>query len=346
MRGVIEVKKVLAIIFITLAALGMTGCGSEDGGKDKVVMLFPNPNFGGIWSFIGDTCDRLMREAGYDTEVHFCVDANEQISQLSTAIAQKPAAIVIAAQDTGVLGDTLASAKTAGIPVIAYDRIIMHTDALSYYASFENNSVGEFQARYVEEKLNLKSGAGPFNIEFIAGDPADTNAPLFIGGAIDYLKRYIDNGQLIVPSGQIAFRDIATDSWSLDNAQRRMEQILRQYYSDGKPLHVVIASNDDLAQALINAENNVGYSGPMTILTGQDASEQAIANIKSGRQSMTIYKDPAVLCAKIVRMVKAVVEGSQPAINDTTTIKNDVMTIPSYLCIPVIVDRENISMVE
>ena len=192
----------------------------------------------------------------------------------------------------------------------------------------------------------MKSGAGPFNIEFIAGDPADTNAPLFIGGAIDYLKPYIDKGQLVVPSGQIAFNQIATDGWKMENAQRRMEQILRQHYSDGKPLHVVIASNDDLAQALINAESAVGYKGPTTILTGQDATDKGVANIKSGKQTMTIYKDPAILCAKIVRMVKASVEGSQPAINDITNIKNDKMTIPSYLCIPLIVDKENIGIVK
>lgn len=339
-------KRIFILLCLALAALLATGCGADDNGKDKVILLFPNPSSGGIWSLIGNTCDSLMQDAGYQTEVYFCQDANDQVNQLTSAVEKKPAAIVIAAQDTGNLGDALALAKEAEIPVIAYDRVIMHTDAISYYASFENNSVGEFQARYVEEKMNLKSGAGPFNIEFIAGDPADTNAPLFIGGAYDYLKHYIDSGQLVVPSGQTAFRDIATDGWKLENAQRRMEQVLRQYYADGKSLHIVIASNDDLAQALLNAQATVGYSGATTVLTGQDATEGCIANIKAGKQSMTIYKDPAILCAKIVRMVKAVTEGSQPAINDVTNIKNDMMTIPSYLCIPLIVDQENISIVK
>ena len=81
-------------------------------------------------------------------------------------------------------------------------------------------------------------------------------------------------------------------------------------------------------------------------LTGQDASDKALQNIREGRQAMTIYKDPNVLCAKVVRMVKAVVEGSQPAINDVQNIKNDVKTIPSYLCIPAIVDKENIDVVK
>ena len=336
-------SKIFLVIFATLL---ITGCGSTENQQKQVALLFPNPNAGGIWKQVGATCESLMREAGYDATAQFCTDTNDQIAQLKDWITKKPAAIVIAAQDTDALGEALQGAKTAEIPVIVYDRLVMHTDAISYYASFDNNSVGEFQARYVEEKLNLKSGAGPFNIEFIAGAPVDSNSALFINGAIDYLKPYIDKGQLVVQSGQISFQDVATEGWKKENAQRRMEDILKKYYGDGKSLHVVIASNDDLAEGLINAEAAVGYSGAKTIVTGQDAGDNGVSNIKADKQTMTIYKAPADLCAKIVRMVKAVVEGSQPAINDVTNIKNDMMTIPSYLCIPMIVDIENINIVK
>ena len=337
-------RKIILILCLALCTV-TAGCAGDVSEKNSVQLLFPNPT-SGIWKHVGELCAKLMSEAGYEVEMRFCNDSNEQIAQLKDAIEKQPAAIVIAAQDTGVLAEPLAAAKDAGIPVIAYDRLIMHTDAISYYASFENNSVGEFQARYVEEKLNLKSGAGPFTIEFIAGSPDDTNAHLFYAGAYDYLKPYIDKGQLVVPSGQTDFSSVATDGWKMETAQRRMTEILQKYYADGKSLNVVIAANDDLAQALINAEQAAGYKGAPTILTGQDAGANGVANIKAGKQSMTIYKDPEILCAKIVRMVKAVVEGSQPAINDVTNIKNDVATVPSYLCIPLIVDIENIDIVK
>lgn len=336
-----------AFLAVTLILTLLTaGCGQEDGEGKTVALLFPNPNAGGPWQYIGDTCNKAMQEAGYKTNFQFCSSPENQVEQLRAAIAAEPACIVIAAQDTGNLGEALAEAKEAGIPVVAYDRMIMHTDAVSYYASFENSSVGEFMARYVEEKLNLKGGAGPFNIEFLAGDPADTNAPQFYGGAYDYLKPYIDKGQLVVRSGQVAFRDVATPGWSGEKAQSRMEDILRRYYGEGQNLDIVVASNDDLAAGLLKAEAAVGYSGSATLLTGQDASKEALENIRSGKQAMTIYKDPNVLCAKIVRMVKAMVEGSQPAVNDVTNIKNDLVTIPSYLCIPVIVDKENLGIVK
>ena len=323
----------------------LSGCMGDDNTKSSVQILFPNPS-SGIWKHVGELCAQLMREANYDVELHFCNDANDQVAQIKEAVEKNPAAIIIGAQDTGALAEPLALAKENGIPVIAYDRLIMHTDAISYYASFENNSVGEFQARYVEEKLNLKSGAGPFTIEFIAGAADDTNSPLFFNGAFNYLKPYIDRGQLVVPSGQTDFRTVATDGWKPENAQRRMTDILQKFYGGGKSLNVVIAANDDLADAFLKAQQSVGYSGAPTILTGQDAGANGVANIKAGKQSMTIYKDPEILCSKIVRMVKAVVEGSQPAINDVTNIHNDVMTVPSYLCILMIVDISNIGIVK
>ena len=336
-------RKIFLILCLTACTL-MTGCTDDANQKDRVEILFPTTN-SGIWKYIGELCAQLMREANYEVELYHCTDPANQVEQIKEAIEKNPAAIVIGAQDAGNLAESLALAKEKGIPVIAYDRMIMHTDAISYYASFENNSVGEFQARYVEEKLNLKSGAGPFTIEFIAGSPDDSNAPLFYGGAYEYLKPYIDKGQLQILSGQADFRSVATDGWKMENAQRRMTDILQKYYS-GKSLNVVIAANDDLAEGYIRAQQAAGYSGTPTVLTGQDATATGVANIKSGKQSMTIYKDPEVLCAKIVRMVKAVTEGSQPAINDVTHIKNDVMTIPSYLCIPMIVDKENIGIVK
>lgn len=337
-------RKIFSILCLAFCIV-LSGCLEDGGQKNTVQLLFPNPN-SGIWKYVGELCAQLMREANYNVELHYCTNSSNQIEQLKEAIEKDPAAIVIGAQDTGALGEPLALAKEKGIPVIAYDRLIMHTDAVSYYASFDNTSVGEFQARYVEEKLNLKSGAGSFTIEFIAGSADDTNAPLFFNGAYNYLKPYIDKGQLIVPSGQTDFGTVATDGWKPDNAQRRMTEILQKYYADGKSLNVVIAANDDLAEALIKAEESVGYKGAPTILTGQDAGANGVANIKSGKQTMTIYKDPAILCAKIVRMVKAVVEGSQPTINDVTNIKNDRMTVPSYLCIPMIVDIGNINIVK
>ncbi len=341
-----RILKTAALAFVVLFSLLLaSGCGQEQDAAKKVSLLFPDPAAGGPWKMVGPLCQKYVKDAGYDCKMEFCTSPQDQVERLKAAVAEKPACIVLAVQDAMIFGDALKAAKEAQIPVIAYDRLVMHTDAISYYASFDNVAVGEFMGRFVEEKLNLKGGAGPFTLEFVAGDPSDMNAPAFYQGAYDRLKTYIDKGQLVVPSGQIAFKDVATEGWSADKAKSRMETILRQHYA-GKNLDVVVAANDDLADAVLQAQKSVGYQGRPTLLTGQDASDKAIENIRAGRQAMTIYKDPNVLCAKVVRMIKAVVEGSQPAVNDVQNIKNDVKTIPSYLCIPVIVDKENTDVVK
>ncbi len=341
-----RILKAAALVFVLLFTLLLTaGCGQEQDASKKISLLFPDPASGGPWKIVGPLCQKYVSEAGYECKMESCTSPQDQVERLKAAIAEKPACIVLAVQDAMIFGDALKTAKEAQIPVIAYDRLVMHTDAISYYASFDNAAVGEFMGRFIEEKLNLKSGAGPFTMEFVAGDPADMNAPVFYQGAYDRLKPYIDKGQLVIPSGQIAFKDVATEGWSADKAKARMETVLRQHYA-GRNLDVVVAANDDLADAVLQAQKSVGYQGAPTLITGQDAGDKAIENIRAGRQAMTIYKDPNVLCAKVVRMVKAVVEGSQPAINDVQNIKNDVKTIPSYLCIPVIIDKDNIDTVK
>ena len=142
-------RKIFFVLCLALCSV-LTGCTEDAEQKSSVQLVFPNPN-SGIWKYVGELCAQLMREANYNVELNYCTDSANQIEQLKEAIKKNPAAIVIGAQDTGSLAEPLALAKEKGIPVIAYDRLIMHTDAISYYASFDNNSVGEFQAKAVRD---------------------------------------------------------------------------------------------------------------------------------------------------------------------------------------------------
>ena len=126
-------------------------------------------------------------------------------------------------------------AGAAGIPVIAYDRLIMN-DNVNYYVSFDNYSVGSLQGEFLVEALDLENPAeGPYNIEFTAGDPADNNAPFFFNGAMDVLKPYLESGVLVCVSEQTEFDVVATDAWDTDTALARAQNILASYYADGEP---------------------------------------------------------------------------------------------------------------
>ena len=248
--------------------------------------------------------------------------------------------LVIASIDGDTLGTVLDQAKEAEIPVIAYDRLIMNSDAVSYYATFDNYKVGTVQGQYIVDALDLDNQAGPFNLEIFTGDPGDNNANFFYSGAMDVLTPYIESGKLVVKSGQQDFATVATEKWSTETAQSRMENIISSYYSDGTKLDVVLCSNDSTALGVTNALE-ANYTGDWPVITGQDCDVANVKNMIAGKQSMSIFKDTRELAKKTVEMVTAVMKGGEAPVNDTKSYDNGTGIISTYLCDPVYADKDN-----
>ena len=248
--------------------------------------------------------------------------------------------LVIAAIEGSSLGEALSMAKDEEIPVIAYDRLLMESDAVSYYATFDNYMVGTVQGTYIKETLDLDNAAGPFNLEITAGDPGDNNAGYFYQGAIDVLKPYIDAGKLVVKSGQTAFDEVATPTWATEVAQTRAENILSSFYADGTNVDVWLCSNDSTALGVENALA-ANYTGTYPIITGQDCDIANTKNMIAGKQSMSVFKDTRTLAAQVVKMVGQILSGETVDVNDTETYNNNVIVVPSYLCEPVFADANN-----
>ena len=118
-------------------------------------------------------------------------------------ITKQVKVLVIAAIDGTTLSDALQKAADKGIKVIAYDRLIKSSKNVDYYATFDNFQVGVLQASSIVDKLGLKQGKGPFNIELFGGSPDDNNAFFFYDGALSVLKPYLDSGKLVVRSKQM-----------------------------------------------------------------------------------------------------------------------------------------------
>lgn len=336
-----NITKLLCLGLLILGLLTAAGCGDDNEGGKNVAVSFANSS--ASWQKNGNTIKETLEKEGFVVDLQFADTADQQVSQLKEQIEKSPKCLVIGAVDGDALKDVLAEAKEKNIPVIAYDRLIMNTDAVSYYASFDNESVGAAMGEYLEAALGLKQGAGPLNIEVFAGDPKDNNAHLFFEGAMKVLQPYIDKGQLVVPSKETNFETVATKDWDAKNATARMEKLLAA--NPGVSYAAILSPNDGVAGG-IRAALDKGYSGSFPLITGQDAEAQAITAITNGQQAITIYKDPAQLTAKCVRMIKAVVEGTQPDINDVTTYNNGVKVVPSYLCIPMIIDKDNTRLVK
>lgn len=296
------------------------------------------------WNQDGENMKKQLEEAGYKVILEYANnDVAMQISQIENMILSEVKLLVIASIDGGALGDVLKTAHDNNIPVIAYDRLITGTEYVDYYTSFDNYRVGKFQGDFIVEKLDLKNAAGPFNIEFFGGSPDDNNAHLFYQGAVDVLQPYIDEGKLVNPSGQKDFNTVAILGWGTDDAQRRMDDLINGYYSDGQnKLDIVLSPNDSLALGISNSLVAAGFTeADWPIITGQDCDIPNVINIIKGLQSMSIFKDTRTLASKTVEMVGQILSGAEVEVNNTTDYDNGVKIVPSYLNDPVFADKDN-----
>ncbi|WP_249308464.1 multiple monosaccharide ABC transporter substrate-binding protein [Jingyaoa shaoxingensis] len=321
-----------------LAVAAMGTMANAEG--EKIGVAMPTQDLQ-RWNQDGSNMKAELEAKGYEVDLQYAGnDSATQASQIENMIANGDQLLVVASIDGDSLGTVLAQAKEANIPVIAYDRLIMNTDAISYYATFDNYLVGKTQGEYLVDALDLENADGPFNLEIITGDPGDNNVNFFYGGAMDVLQPYIDAGKLVVPSGQIAKEEVATANWATDAAQSRFENILSSNYADGTNLDAVLASNDSTALGVENALA-ANYTGEYPIITGQDCDIANVANIVAGKQAMSVFKDTRALASQVVEMVDAIISGEEVPVNDTETYDNGTGIIPSYLCEPVAVTIDN-----
>lgn len=309
-------------------------------GSAKIGVAMPTKDLQ-RWNQDGENMKEQLEDAGYTVELQYgSNDVATQVSQIETMISNGCEVLVIAAIDGSSLGDPLSKAKEEGIPVIAYDRLLMNSDAVSYYATFDNYLVGQKQAEYIRDTLDLDNADGPFNLEIFTGDPADNNINFLYSGSMDVLDPYIDEGKLVIPSGQRAKEEVATEKWDTAVAQSRMEAILASNYSDGTTLHAVLCSNDSTALGATNALE-ASYTGDWPIITGQDCDVANVKNIIAGKQAMSVFKDTRTLAEQTVKMVDAIVQGGEAEVNDTESYDNGTGIIPTYLCEPVFADVNN-----
>ncbi|GAA1389774.1 sugar ABC transporter substrate-binding protein [Pseudonocardia kongjuensis] len=360
-------KRVRAVAVGALLVVGLAACGGEgaSGGggagtgasaEDLLVGVAMPTQTSERWIADGNSVRDQLSEAGYQVDLQFANDdiptQSQQIDQMITRGADL---LVVAAIDGTALSGQLQAAADAGIPVISYDRLIRDTENVDFYVTFDNFQVGVAQANALLTGLGLQNEdgtpgpeTGPFVVELFAGSLDDNNAFFFYDGAMSVLQPLIDDGTLVVRSGQTTIEQIATLRWAQETAQRRMEDLLTSAYSDGTPVAGVLSPYDGISRGIITALQNAGYGGPdrpLPVVTGQDAEIASVNLISRGVQNSTIFKDTRELAAQAVVAAQAFLEGGVPEANDTTTYDNGVKVVPSYLLPVQTVYQENIQQV-
>ena len=344
-------KIAAAVTGLTLAAT-LAACGSSTKTADKaaagggsaagslVGVTMPTRS-SERWIHDGDNVKAGLEKLGYKVDLEYANnDIPTQANQIENQISMGAKVLIVASIDGTALSNQLQEAHDKGIKVIAYDRLLMKSADVDYYASFDNYKVGVQQATSLLVGLGFKKEdgsdaaappAGPVNIEVFAGSPDDNNAPFFFRGAMDTLKPYLDSGKLVIKSGEKDFNTVAILRWDPATAQKRMEDLITKTYSSGAKVQGVLSPYDGLSIGILSALKSAGYGTtgqPYPIVTGQDAEVASVKSIIAGEQYATVWKDTRKLAALAVSMTDEVLKG-QPVPTNSTDYNNGSKVVPT-----------------
>ncbi|GAB3610303.1 sugar ABC transporter substrate-binding protein [Humibacter ginsengiterrae] len=344
-------KLLIGLTAVALAGVALTGCSSRASSDsassevkkgDTIGVALPQKTSQN-WVLAKASFEKALKDAGFKSDVQYSASVADQQNVIQSMVTKGDKVIVIAAQDGSQLGTQVAQAKKAGATVIAWDRNILNTKNVDFYAAFNNYKVGQLQAQALLDGMKAKKPNGPYNIEIFAGANTDANAKVFYNGAMSVLKPLIDKGELKVPSGQTSFQQVQTDNWDPKNSQTRMTNIITKTYSSGTELDGVLSPNDTLGRSIITAVQQAGL--PVPVVTGQDSETASIPLIMKGVQYSTIYKNTDEEAKAAVDLIDDLAAGKKkPAgvvYNDKANAYNGTITVPYKPLTPVLVTKEN-----
>lgn len=328
------------------SAVALSACGKEtaSGTPSSSIGVAMPTRASERWLADGKGIVENLEERGHrSTLVYGDDDPKKQVAQIEGLVREGVDVLVVAAIDNKSLGGVLRKAAAAKIPVISYDRLILGTEHVDYYVSFDNEQVGRLQALHIIDKLKLESEKGPFSIELFAGSADDNNTKYFFDGAMHLLQPYLDEKRLVVPSGQTAMKDVTTLRWDGPTAEKRMRRILTTTYTD-RTVDAVLSPYDGISIGVLTALRAAGYGSggrALPVVTGQDAELASVKSIIAGEQSQTVYKDLRQLSEVTAEMVDDILAGRPPKVNSRSAYNNGLKPVPAYLLQPESVDKSN-----
>ena len=301
--------------------------------------------------------EEIFSEKGYNYEILFSQNnsATEK-TNVETLISRGAKAIVLCAYDATAAASALADEEFDEITAISYDRLIMGTDRLDYYVTFDSVSVGEAQAQFIVDKATEAGGTGK-NLYMYSDALTDNNSVLFFEGAWKVLQPYIADGTFVVRNCDKAVEykdnpDLSRDEmieimqtidseWNMNVCKTLAEAHLTAVDDDAKgETYVLAPADDDCCRALSDAfRDDPGVTS--LVITGADGVEASVQYIIDGKQSMTVYKDSQALVKGTAAILDALIAGEEPVTD--TTYNNDAMDVPTIQAEVVTVTADNIA---
>jgi len=293
-----------------------------------------------------------LTEQGYAVEILFSQgDPAKEKQNVETLISKGIKVLIICPHDGTAAAAAAEAARAAGVKVISYDRLILDTDAVDYYVTFDSVAVGAAQAQYLVDNA---TGTG-LPLYLYAGASSDNNAFLFFEGAWNVLQPKIADGTFVIKNSPeaVALQDKATltrdemgkilgqitTNWDFNVAKNLAEANLTAATAADKGEVFILAPNDGTARAIADA-----FAADTDVtkyyVTGQDAEKASVQYIIDGKQSMTVLKDVRTLVADAIAAAVAFLDGKTPA--QTHTYNNNVIEVPAKPSAVVTVTKDNV----
>lgn len=325
-------KNIIFVITIALSLLlaGCTGQGGAPtsntkapGGKLKIGFSMDTLKEE-RWQKDRDLFVKRAEELGAEVIVQSADGDDEtQVNQAQALLLQGVDVLVVIPHNADVAGAIVEAAAKQNVPVVSYDRLIRNS-APSLYISFDNEKVGEMQAKYLLER------APKGNYILIGGAPTDNNAKMLRAGQMKVLQPAMDRGDIKIVADQWA------KDWLAEEALKHTENALTQNRDD---VVAVVASNDSTAGGVVQALSGKGLAGKV-LVSGQDADLAALQRVVAGTQSMTVYKPVSQLATKAAEAAVALAKGEKPTTDKS--VNNGRVDVPFIYLEPIAVDKENV----
>ncbi len=306
----------LATIMMCGAMLtGLTSCSNSDNisndNQNKVAVLLPDGASLARWITDKANLEAVMAAYGFKANFYVAPETPEgavqQVEQLKKAINDGVKYIVLTAIDYKKINESGLFEQHPDVKVICHDRLILDNPRIAYISSADTKEVGRTQAQFLLNHFR-SSGKPSMTIEILEGPLTDVNAKDYYEGAMELLRKYIDSGKLIVKSGKKEYDQVKSDSWTVDDGKKDMQDRLASYGAGECP-DMVLAAVDNQAQGAIEALEEAGITD-MPVITGQDNTAMAQANIKSGKQTMTIDKNLKDMAYNTAMIINSLISNS------------------------------------
>ena len=322
--------------------------------EQTVGVLFPSDENDLRWRKDENSFLDGLADAGYRCAAYYAgEDAKLQAEQFRTLVDEGAVAIVVAPVDAWSFAGVLDAFPELSIPVVSYGDLVMNTDAVKYFVTFDTREIGHQVARELIRRVGLNeeltaqetAALQPRTVEFFMGMPENQADLFFFNGIMEILQPFFEDGRIVCPSGLTDYASVCVEDKDPDTVVRRLQDILSESYRWNRLPDMIITARDSYAEAIAGWLKSQGRSADGSsgwpLITGFGAEAEAVRCVAGGYMDLTVFEDNRTLARTGVDLVKTLLSGDDPEVSNYEQYDNGSRLIRAIICDAQLIDEGN-----